>query len=157
MFRIGHGYDTHAFAEGKPLILGGVLIPDALGVKAHSDGDVLLHAICDALLGAAALGDIGQHFPDTDQQFANVDSRLFLRHIAALIDKCYAISNIDATFLAQIPKLAPYLMAMRQNIADDLAINLGDINIKATTTEKMGFIGRKEGIACYAVALLIKK
>lgn len=158
MFRIGHGYDTHCFEVGRNLILGGVTIPHDKGMKAHSDGDVILHAICDALLGAAALGDIGQHFPDTDEQFANIDSRILLRHIVGLIDKKnYQVNNVDITVLAQAPKLALYLPKMIENIANDLGLTHEDVNIKATTTEKMGFVGRQEGIACYAVALIQRK
>jgi 2-C-methyl-D-erythritol 2,4-cyclodiphosphate synthase len=155
MFRIGHGYDTHCFEEGCPLVLGGVLIPYNRGLKAHSDGDVVLHAICDALLGAAALGDIGQHFSDTDLQYANSDSREFLRKVVQKIkDKQYDINNVDVTLLAQAPKIAPYMTQMRTLIASDLEVSFDQVNIKATTTEQMGFVGRGEGIACYAVALI---
>jgi 2-C-methyl-D-erythritol 2,4-cyclodiphosphate synthase len=157
MFRIGHGYDTHSFEEGRPLVLGGVRIPSPFGMKAHSDGDVIIHAVCDALLGAMAMGDIGQHFPDSDSQFANADSRFFIHKIMQQVTaKSYKVNNIDITILAQIPKLLPYTKQMRENLATDLNIGIDDINIKATTTEKMGFIGRKEGIACYAVILLQK-
>ncbi|MBA2653842.1 MAG: 2-C-methyl-D-erythritol 2,4-cyclodiphosphate synthase [Gammaproteobacteria bacterium] len=158
MFRIGHGYDAHCFEEGRPLVLGGVRIPSSKGMKAHSDGDVILHAICDALLGAAALGDIGQHFPDTQKEYANIDSRILLRQVAALVtDNNYHINNVDVTVLAQTPKLAPYIAEMRRNIANELLLTFNDVNVKATTTEKMGFIGREEGIACYAVTLLMRK
>ena len=156
MYRIGHGYDTHCFEAGKPLILGGVHVPHSQGMKAHSDGDVIIHAVCDALLGACAMGDLGQHFPDTDSQYANIDSRILLRHIFALISKKkYKIGNLDITVLAEAPKLAPYILQMREILALDLRAHLEDINIKATTTEKMGFVGRREGIACYAVVMLM--
>jgi 2-C-methyl-D-erythritol 2,4-cyclodiphosphate synthase len=155
MFRIGHGYDAHTFEINKPLVLGGVTISHSHGMKAHSDGDVIIHAICDALLGACALGDIGQHFPDQDASYANANSRLFLRSVLELVrERKYTISNLDVTVLAEAPKLAPYIPLMRTLLAEDLTIEVGNINIKATTTEKMGFVGRKEGIACYAVALL---
>jgi 2-C-methyl-D-erythritol 2,4-cyclodiphosphate synthase len=158
MFRIGHGFDTHAFEVGKALILGGVTIPYPMGMKAHSDGDVILHAVCDSLLGAAALGDIGQHFPDNDAQFKNADSRHFLRYISRLVtDSGYQISNLDVTVLAEKPKLAPHVLQMRMNVAEDLSLSLDAVNIKATTTEKMGFVGREEGIACHAVALIFKQ
>lgn len=154
MLRIGIGYDSHRFIEGRPLILSGVTIPYEKGMDAHSDGDVVLHAICDALLGAAALGDIGQHFPNT-AEFKNIDSRILLKKVASLISgKNFSINNIDASVLADRPKLAPYIMAMRQNIATDLQISLDQISIKATTNEGMGFIGRGEGIAAQAVVLL---
>lgn len=153
--RIGQGYDVHAFAEGRPLILGGVTVPYDKGLAGHSDADVLLHAICDALLGAAALGDIGQHFPDTDPAYAGADSRQLLRDVMALlIDKNLSVSNIDCTVIAQAPKLAPYITDMRNNIASDCSIELDCINVKATTTEKLGFTGRGEGIAATAVVLL---
>lgn len=153
--RIGHGYDTHAFEIGKPLILCGVEIPYDKGMKAHSDGDVVIHAVCDALLGAAGLGDIGQHFPDTDNQYQNIDSRLLLRHVhKLLIDRRYTIGNIDITILAQEPRLSSYIVEMRNTLAQDVHVSLHDINIKATTTEEMGFVGRREGITCYAVALI---
>lgn len=155
MYRIGHGYDTHSFELNRALILGGVNIPFDKGMKAHSDGDVIIHALCDALLGAACLGDIGQHFPDTDQTFSNCDSRFFLREVVSkLKEKKYQINNVDVTVLAQAPKLASFIPGMKQNLADDLLVALDQVNIKATTTEKMGFIGRQEGIACYATALI---
>lgn len=156
MFRIGHGYDTHAFEAGKKLVLGGIAIPYHAGMKGHSDGDVIIHAICDALLGAAALGDIGQHFPDTDQQYKNIDSRILLRYVVNLIQASYLINNIDVTVLAQAPKLAPHIDEMRLCLSREIQISQDDISIKATTTEKMGFIGRNEGIACYAITLLTK-
>jgi 2-C-methyl-D-erythritol 2,4-cyclodiphosphate synthase len=153
--RIGHGYDVHRFQAGRKLILGGVEVPYELGVEAHSDGDVVLHALCDALLGAAALGDIGQHFPDTDAKFKNIDSRELLRHVMQLLHaKSYQVGNADITIVAQAPKLAPYLEKMCENIAADLQITRDQVNLKATTTEKMGFTGRKEGLAAYAVVLL---
>jgi 2-C-methyl-D-erythritol 2,4-cyclodiphosphate synthase len=154
--RIGHGYDLHALAPGRRLVLGGVQIPHSYGPIAHSDGDVLLHAICDALLGAAALGDIGQHFPDTDPAYAGADSRVLLRRVVALVREAgYAVVNIDATLLAQRPKLAPYRDAMRANIAADLGIALDAVSVKATTTEELGPVGRGEAIAAHAVCLLI--
>ncbi len=155
MLRIGHGFDVHAFCEGDHLMLGGVRIPFERAFKAHSDGDVLIHAICDALLGAAALGDIGQHFPDTDPQYENIDSRLLLRQVVVTIgERGYAVGNVDATLIAQAPKLMPHLAAMRANLATDLGVTVDQVNLKATTTEKLGYTGRKEGIAAHAVALL---
>lgn len=155
MHRIGHGYDTHSFELDTPLVLGGVVIPYEKGLKAHSDGDVIIHALCDALLGAAALGDIGQHFPDTDARYRNCDSRFFLREVAhKILAKEFQINNVDITVLAQAPKLLTFIPQMKDNLATDLAIAVDQINIKATTTENMGFVGRKEGIACYATALL---
>ena len=153
--RIGHGFDVHRFAENCPLIIGGVNIPHSHGLEAHSDGDVLIHAICDALLGAAGLWDIGHHFPDTDDSFKNIDSRVLLRRVIAdLSARGWAVSNIDATVVAQAPKLAPHIPAMKSLLADDMAISEAELNIKATTTEKLGFTGRKEGIAAHAVVLL---
>jgi 2-C-methyl-D-erythritol 2,4-cyclodiphosphate synthase len=153
--RIGHGYDAHTFAAGRPLILGGVTIPYEKGLAAHSDGDAVIHALCDALLGAAALGDIGSYFPDTDKEFKNIDSRILLRKVIELIhDKNLKLINADITIQAQAPKMAPYLDEMKKNLASDLNTEIGNINIKATTTEGMGFIGRKEGIAVHAVTLL---
>jgi len=154
--RVGQGYDVHAFAENRKLILGGVDIPFEKGLAGHSDADVLIHAICDALLGAAALGDIGKHFPDTDADFKNIDSRILLRHVAALIEKIgLKIGNIDATVIAQRPKLLPHIEKMRENLSTDMSIDLGQLNIKATTTEKLGFEGREEGIAAQAIVLLL--
>lgn len=154
--RIGHGYDVHRFGEGDHIILGGVSIPHHHGLIAHSDGDVLLHALTDALLGAAALGDIGQHFPDTDPRFKGADSRVLLRHAVQLIaEKGWRVGNVDATIVAQAPKMAPHISTMRRLIAEDLAIDLDQVNVKATTTEKLGFTGREEGIAVHAVALLL--
>lgn len=153
--RIGHGFDVHAFEDGDFITLGGVQIPHSHGLKAHSDGDVALHALADALLGAAALGDIGQHFPDTDDAWAGADSRMLLRHVVGLIhDKGYQVGNVDITIIAQAPKMAPHIQTMRECIAADLNVRLDDVNVKATTTEKLGYVGRKEGIAVHAVALL---
>lgn len=153
--RIGHGYDAHAFVGGRPLILGGVSIPYEKGLAAHSDGDAVIHAVCDALLGAAALGDIGSYFPDTAREFKNIDSRILLRKVADLItQKNLKIINLDITILAQAPKMAPYIPTMRENLANDTRTNVQAINVKATTTEGMGFIGRKEGLAVHAVTLL---
>jgi len=156
MIRIGHGYDVHAFGGNRPLVLAGVDIPEHVGVLAHSDGDVILHAICDALLGALALGDIGHHFPDTDQQFDNIDSRSLLRQVFKLMrEKRFSVSNIDVTVIAQTPRLAGYIEQMKCNIGDDLQSLTSQINLKATTTEKLGYIGRKEGIAVHCVCLLV--
>ncbi|SDP92292.1 2-C-methyl-D-erythritol 2,4-cyclodiphosphate synthase [Ectopseudomonas guguanensis] len=155
--RIGHGYDVHRFGEGDFITLGGVRIPHKFGLVAHSDGDVLLHALSDALLGAVALGDIGKHFPDTDPTFKGADSRALLRHVMSLVQgKGYAVGNVDATIIAQAPKMAPHIQSMRERIAEDLGIELDQVNVKATTTEKLGFTGREEGIAVHAVALLVK-
>jgi 2-C-methyl-D-erythritol 2,4-cyclodiphosphate synthase len=153
--RIGQGTDVHAFAPGRKLVLGGVEIPHGRGLEGHSDADVLLHAICDALLGAAGLGDIGQHFPDTDERYRGIDSRRLLREVALkLKERKLSVVNVDATLLAQEPRMAPYLPRMRANIAEDLGVAPEAINIKATTTEHLGFVGRAEGIAAQAVALL---
>lgn len=156
--RIGHGFDVHAFGPGKFITLGGIRIPHTHGLIAHSDGDVLLHALCDALLGAAGLGDIGQHFPDTDAEFKNIDSRLLLRQVVRLLlqERPLAVSNVDATIIAQAPRMAPYIPAMRESIAADMGIALNQVNVKATTTERLGYIGRGEGIAVHAVALLVR-
>ncbi len=155
--RIGHGYDVHRFTEGDAFILGGVTIPFTKGLEAHSDGDVLLHALADALLGAAALGDIGKHFPDTDERFRNCSSRLLLKEVWRQLQTLdYSVVNLDCTIIAQAPKMAPHLTAMRENIASDLAMEIDRVNIKATTTERLGFIGQGEGIAVHAVALLGK-
>jgi 2-C-methyl-D-erythritol 2,4-cyclodiphosphate synthase len=154
--RIGHGYDVHRFGPGDKLILGGVSIPYEHGFVAHSDGDVLIHALIDALLGAAALGDIGQHFPDTDAKWQGANSRQFLTAVVAMIaSKGYKLGNADITIVAQQPKMLPHLDKMRLNLAADISCNIDQINIKATTTEELGFAGRKEGIACHAVALLV--
>jgi 2-C-methyl-D-erythritol 2,4-cyclodiphosphate synthase len=153
--RIGHGFDVHQLVVGRKCIIGGVDIPYERGLLGHSDADVLLHAICDALLGAAALGDIGKHFPDTDAKFKGINSRELLRHVGALIKKHdFDINNIDATIIAQAPKMAPHISAMVNNIASDLALENSQVNVKATTTEKLGFAGRGEGIAAEAVCLL---
>ncbi|MDH0747552.1 2-C-methyl-D-erythritol 2,4-cyclodiphosphate synthase [Pseudomonas sp. GD03842] len=154
--RIGHGYDVHRFAEGDFITLGGVRIAHTFGLLAHSDGDVLLHALSDALLGAAALGDIGKHFPDTDPKFKGADSRALLRHVLEQVRiKGWKVGNVDATIVAQAPKMAPHIEAMRALIAEDLQVGIDQVNVKATTTEKLGFTGREEGIAVHAVALLI--
>lgn len=153
--RIGQGVDVHAFGPGDKIVLGGVVIPHSHGLIAHSDGDVLLHALCDALLGAAALGDIGKHFPDTDPQYANADSRALLRLVAAKVkSKGYKLSNADMTIVAQTPRMAPYIEYMREKIAEDLDCDIDQISVKATTTEKLGFTGRKEGITTLATVLI---
>lgn len=153
--RIGHGYDAHTFIEGRPLILGGVTIPYEKGLAAHSDGDAVIHAVCDALLGAAALGDIGSYFPDTAQGFKDIDSRILLRKVVDLLtQKNLKIINLDITILAQAPKMAPYISMMRETLANDTHTDIQAVNIKATTTEGMGFIGRKEGLAVHAITLL---
>ncbi|MDD6479143.1 MAG: 2-C-methyl-D-erythritol 2,4-cyclodiphosphate synthase [Oscillospiraceae bacterium] len=153
--RIGHGYDVHKFAKNRKLILGGVEIPYEMGLLGHSDADVLIHAICDALLGAAAKGDIGKHFPDNDNSFKDIDSRILLRHVLDILDgENFKISNIDATVVAQAPKLAPFIEQMRINIADDLKLSLDRVNVKATTEEGLGFTGEKLGIAAHAVCLI---
>jgi len=155
MIKIGHGYDVHRFGEGDHLMLGGVRIAFTKGFIAHSDGDVAIHALCDALLGAAALGDIGQHFPDTSSEFENIDSRILLRKVVALLtEKTLAVSNVDITIIAQAPKMAPHIMAMRKNLAADLNADISQVNVKATTTEGLGFTGQGEGIATHAVVLL---
>ncbi len=154
--RIGHGYDVHRFGEGDFVTLGGVRIPHRFGLLAHSDGDVLLHALSDALLGAAALGDIGKHFPDTDPAFKGADSRALLRHVLKQVqNKGWKVGNVDATIVAQAPKMASHIDSMRSLIAEDLQVGIDQVNVKATTTEELGFIGREEGIAVHAVALLI--
>jgi 2-C-methyl-D-erythritol 2,4-cyclodiphosphate synthase len=154
--RIGQGYDVHQLVEGRKLIIGGVDIPYEKGLLGHSDADVLLHAICDALLGAAALGDIGKHFADTDAQFKNIDSRILLREVLHLVrEKGYRVGNVDATIIAQAPKMAPHITQMVANIAADLRVEKSAVNVKATTTEKLGYTGRGEGIAAQAVALLL--
>ena len=154
--RIGHGYDVHRFGPGDKLILGGVSIPYEHSFVAHSDGDVLIHALIDALLGAVALGDIGQHFPDTDAKWKGANSRQLLLSVVAMIrEKGYKLGNADITIVAQQPKMLPHLDKMRLNLSADIGCNIDQINIKATTTEELGFAGRKEGIACHAVALLV--
>ncbi len=153
--RIGHGYDAHRFAPGERLVLGGVEIPHDKGLAAHSDGDVVLHALCDALIGAAAGGDIGRHFPDDDPRYENIDSRILLRRvITELGAQGLRVGNADVTVLAEEPRLSGHVAEMRANIAADLGIDAGRVNVKATTTEKMGFVGRAEGIAAHAVVLL---
>jgi 2-C-methyl-D-erythritol 2,4-cyclodiphosphate synthase len=153
--RIGHGYDVHRFGTGEEIVLGGVRIPHNHGLEAHSDGDVLIHAICDALLGALAQGDIGRHFPDTDPANANIDSRILLRKVASLVREAgWQLANLDATLVAQAPRIAPHIDSMRVNLAADLAAAPEQVNVKATTTEKLGFTGREEGIAAHAVVLL---
>ena len=155
--RIGHGFDVHAFGEGDKLILGGVTIPYQRSLIAHSDGDVLIHALIDSLLGALALGDIGHHFPDTDAKYKGCSSRDLLKEVASLVrNQAYQLTNTDITIVAEAPKMAAHLEAMRNNIAQDLDCCLDQINIKATTTEKLGFTGRGEGVACHAVSLLQK-
>lgn len=153
--RIGHGYDVHKFGSDKPLILGGVEIAYEQGLIAHSDGDVVLHAVTDAVLGALGKGDIGHHFPDTDAAFAGADSAQLLAQVVQMAaQEGYALGNLDVTIVAQAPKLAPSIAAMRQRIAEVLRADAGRVNVKATTTEKLGFVGRKEGIACHAVVLM---
>ncbi|MFT8872751.1 MAG: 2-C-methyl-D-erythritol 2,4-cyclodiphosphate synthase [Sporolactobacillus sp.] len=153
--RIGHGFDVHRLIEGRPLIIGGIHIPYERGLEGHSDADVLLHAISDALLGAAAAGDIGHHFPDSDDAYKDADSKELLRKVADIVhDKGYTIGNIDAVVMAQRPKLAPYISAMQQAIADVLSLETDQVNVKATTTEKLGFTGREEGMAAEAVCLI---
>lgn len=153
--RIGHGYDVHAFGEGDKIVIGGVVIPHHHGLIAHSDGDVLLHALCDALLGAVALGDIGKHFPDSDMQYRNADSRSLLRMVYSKVKaQGWQLANADMTIVAQAPRMATYIPHMVQTIAADLQAQPGQVNVKATTTERLGFTGREEGIAAYAVVLL---
>ncbi|MGR4067279.1 2-C-methyl-D-erythritol 2,4-cyclodiphosphate synthase [Halomonas sp. LR3S48] len=157
MLRIGHGFDVHRFGDGDHLVIGGVTIPFGHGFVAHSDGDVLLHAISDALLGACALGDIGRHFPDTDPAWAGADSRVLLRHVLTLVREAgYRVGNVDATVIAQAPRLAPHVAAMCSHIAEDLDLPLDGVNVKATTSERLGFTGRGEGIAAEAVVLLTR-
>ena len=155
--RIGHGFDVHKFGGDAPLLLGGVHVPYELGLIAHSDGDVVLNAISDAILGSVALGDIGKHFPDTDEKFKGADSRQLLRHCYTLArDKGFELGNLDVTIIAQVPKMAPYIEAIREVLSHDLETSIENINVKATTTEKLGFTGRKEGIAVEAVVLVTK-
>jgi 2-C-methyl-D-erythritol 2,4-cyclodiphosphate synthase len=156
--RVGHGFDVHKLVEGRPCIIGGVTIAHDKGLDGHSDADVLLHAICDALLGAAALGDIGKHFPPTDSRYKGIDSRQLLQHVVGLLsDQTYVVSNIDATVICEAPKLSPYTAQMCANIAQDCGIALDQVNVKATTTEQLGFTGRGEGIAAEAVCLIVKR
>lgn len=155
--RIGHGYDVHRFQDGDFIVLGGVRIAHHKAFVAHSDGDVLLHALTDALLGAAGLGDIGQHFPDTDPAYQGADSRQLLRQVVTLLAQAgWRVGNVDSTVLAQAPKMAPHIAAMRENIAADLKVSAEQVNVKATTTEGLGFVGREQGIAAHAVAVLVK-
>ena len=154
--RIGQGFDVHQLVTGRKLIIGGVEIPHDKGLLGHSDADVLLHAICDALLGAAALGDIGKHFADTDAKFSNIDSRILLREVARLVNNAgFRVGNVDATIIAQAPRMAPHIHRMVENIAADLGIAMNAVNVKATTTEKLGFTGRGEGIAAEAITMLL--
>ncbi|ACF45608.1 MAG: 2-C-methyl-D-erythritol 2,4-cyclodiphosphate synthase [Prosthecochloris sp.] len=156
--RVGIGIDVHQFVENRKLIIGGIEIPHTMGLKGHSDADVLLHAISDALLGAAALGDIGKHFPDTSPDFKDIDSRILLRHVGKLIaDEGYTIVNIDSMLLMERPKVAPYIVAMRESIAECLDIETSRVSVKATTNEKLGYIGRQEGAAAHAVCLIEEK
>ncbi|HEX2583959.1 MAG TPA: 2-C-methyl-D-erythritol 2,4-cyclodiphosphate synthase [Steroidobacteraceae bacterium] len=153
--RVGQGYDVHAFGEGDHVTLGGVKIPHEYGIKAHSDGDVILHALCDALLGAAALGDIGMHFPDTDAKWKGANSRDLLRHVVSLLKaQSYEVVNADITLLAEVPRIGKYRDEMKANMASDMNIDVSQINVKATTSEGMGFIGKREGLACHAVVLI---
>lgn len=155
MTRIGQGFDAHALVAGRKLVIGGVVIPHDKGLAGHSDADVLIHALCDALLGAAGLGDIGAHFPDTDARYKDIDSRQLLREVAALLSSNdLRVVNVDATVIAQAPRLAPHMPAMRANLASDLGVAIQRVNVKAKTTEKLGFVGREEGIAAEAVVLL---
>ena len=157
MIRIGHGFDVHKFGGDGPCMLGGVPVPYEQGLLAHSDGDVVLHAVSDALLGAIAAGDIGRHFPDNDMKFKGIDSRILLRDVYAKVQaEGYRLGNLDVTIIAQAPKMAPHIETMRARIAEDLQVELDAVNVKATTTEKLGFTGREEGIAVHAVALLVK-
>lgn len=156
--RIGNGYDVHALAEGLPLWLGGIRIDSPIGCIAHSDGDVAIHALCDALLGALALGDIGKHFPDTSDEFAGIDSKILLRRVMNLIEaEGWSVVNVDVTIAMQRPKLAPYILAMRECMASIIGCSVSQVSVKATTTEKLGFVGRSEGCEVYAVALIGKK
>ena len=155
--RIGHGFDVHKFGGEGPIVMAGVKIPYEQGFLAHSDGDVAIHALCDAILGALCLGDIGNHFPDTDAEYENIDSRILLRHVVSLMkERDYKLVNADITIAAQAPKMAPHLLAMREVLASDLDADIDQVNVKATTTEKLGYVGRKEGIAVHTVVLLEK-
>jgi 2-C-methyl-D-erythritol 2,4-cyclodiphosphate synthase len=154
-FRVGNGYDVHQLAEGLPLVLGGVKIPHTKGCVAHSDGDVLIHALCDALLGALSLGDIGQHFPDTSDDYKGIDSKILLARVVEMIrDRGWSVVNVDVTLLAQKPKIAPFVPRMRQALADVMGLSVDRVSVKATTTERLGFVGREEGVAAYATCLL---
>lgn len=157
MMRIGHGFDAHRFCDGDEVVIGGVTIPHTHGMLAHSDGDVLIHAICDAILGALGLGDIGRHFPDTDDAFKNIDSKILLQRVMQqAVEQGYQVANLDSTVIAQAPKLAPHIDAMCEVLADLLGVPAQQVNVKATTTEKMGYTGRREGITAHAVVLLSK-
>lgn len=154
--RIGHGIDVHRFGEGDHVTIGGVKIPHEQGLVAHSDGDVALHALCDAILGALAMGDIGHHFPDTDASYKGADSRVLLRHVVSLLPaRGYRVGNADITVLAERPKMAPHIALMRARIAEDMGVAADDVSVKATTTEKLGFVGRREGIEAHAVVMLL--
>ena len=156
--RIGHGFDVHKFGGEGPIVLGGVDIPYEQGFIAHSDGDVAIHALCDAILGALCLADIGNHFPDTDGQYENISSRILLRHVVGLMfERGYKLGNADITVVAQAPKMAPHLISMREILSEDLRVDIDQVNVKATTTEKLGYAGRKEGVAVHAVVLLQQK
>lgn len=158
MIRIGHGYDVHRLANGRKLILGGVEIPYEKGLDGHSDADVLLHAICDAIIGALSLGDIGKLYPDNDDKFLNINSRILLKDVAKrMAEAGYIMGNVDATVIAQSPKLSPYIDRMKKNIAEDLSTNEQNVNVKATTEEHLGFTGRSEGISAHAVCIIVKK
>ncbi len=155
--RVGHGYDAHRFGAGDFVTIGGVRIDHDKGLEAHSDGDVLIHAVCDALLGAAALGDIGKHFPDSDDAYRGIDSRVLLRRVRdALAERGWRVGNLDSTIVAQAPRMGPHIATMREHLAQDMGVALDAVNVKATTTERMGFTGREEGIAAHAVVLLLK-
>jgi len=157
MMRIGQGFDVHIFGDGDHVMLGGVRVPHSRGVVAHSDGDVVIHALCDAIFGALAMGDIGRHFPPSQEQWRNADSRLFLRHAASLMrGEGYALGNADVTVICEAPKVGPHAQAMREAVADELGCDIGQVSIKATTTEKLGFTGRGEGIAAQACVLLVR-
>lgn len=158
MIRIGHGYDVHRLVNGRKLILGGVEIPYEKGLDGHSDADVLLHAICDAIIGALSLGDIGKLYPDSDDKFLNINSRILLKDVAKRMTEAgYIMGNVDATVIAQSPKLSPYIDQMKKNIAEDLSTNEQNVNVKATTEEHLGFTGRSEGISAHAVCIIVKK
>jgi len=157
-FRVGYGFDVHALQEGRPFILGGIIIPSTFGPLGHSDADVLIHAICDALLGAAALGDIGIHFPDNSNEFKNIDSKILLQRVIDLLkEKNYSVVNIDSTVILEKPKIAPYISAMRKALSAIIGIPMEDISVKATTNEKMGYVGRREGVCAHAVVMIERK
>ena len=154
--RVGHGFDAHRFCDGDHVVIGGQSIAHKRGLEAHSDGDVLIHALCDALLGAAGLGDIGRHFPDSDPAYRNIDSRILLRRVRdALKDRGWRVGNVDSTVVAQVPRLGPHIEAMRKVLAEDLGVTVDQVNVKATTTERMGYVGREEGISAHAVVLIL--